>query len=125
MDARRESEWRWFGWAAFLTLAAWVAMSGCASVPINDEPTIPFSVDNGLIDEAAVYVNGAFVGRVEGEHTAPLKIRQSLLARGGCISVRIRTMWAIGQTDEQCVRRGGRFTLTITKLSVMLTPWDR
>lgn len=114
--------------------------SACASVPIatpsetaaraaadclKSGPCVVVQVDNGVLYDATVTVNGFRVGEVSGEHTGTFFVRESLLVEGRCAQVALyfRQLHRGSVSSRECVREGGRFRLALDPLyHAWLTP---
>ena len=140
-SAQKESEWRWFGWAAFLTIAALLAMVGCASAGppeyltdaracVDAEPCVVIQVKNDRFEDASVWINNSRKGTINGFGSLTLFLRQSELTEGGrCVIASFRLIGdhSVHGTSKECLQeREGHFTLHLDPLgNAWLTPWLR
>lgn len=113
---------------------------GCATLPaatpseiaardaatcLQNGPCVVVQVDNAILYDAVVTVNGFRVGEVSGGGSATLFVRESLLVEGRCaqISLFIRQLRVRSVSTKECVREGGRFSLRLDPLyHAWLTP---
>lgn len=113
---------------------------GCATLPaptpseiaardaaacLQNGPCVVVQVDNAVLYDAVVTVNGFRIGEVSGGHSATLFVRESLLVEGRCaqVSLFVRQLRVRSSTTKECLREGGRFSLRLDPLyHAWLTP---
>lgn len=100
-------------------------MAQDAAACLQVGPCFVLQVDNGADYDATLRLNGFYVGRVSGNHAAIIFVRESLLIDGRCaqVSVFIRDLARSLPSTKECIRPGGRFTLSVDPLyHAWLTP---
>ncbi|HEY0528687.1 MAG TPA: hypothetical protein VGD02_07650 [Gemmatimonadaceae bacterium] len=88
-------------------------------------PCVVVQVDNQVLYDGVVRVNGVTVGPVFGEQHATFFIRETLLRDGRCaqVSVEFRQPGVTSISSRECLREGGRFTLAVDPMyHAWLTP---
>jgi hypothetical protein len=106
------------------------SVSACATLPVatpservardataclQSGPCVVLQVDNGVLYDAVVRVNGFQVGEIRGGQSAPLFVRESLLVDGRCAQVYLyfRDLRRASVSSRECIRAGGRFILAL------------
>lgn len=89
-----------------------------AAACLQNGPCVVVQVDNAVLYDAVVSVNGFWVGEVSGGRSATLFVRESLLVEGRCaqISLFVRQRRLRSSTTKECLREGGRFSLRLDPL---------
>lgn len=105
------------------SIIAGLVMSGCASVPngYDDDVTnlgtlvTSLQVTNNNFYDAVVYLNGARVGQVEGNHSQPIPIHDALLRGGRCAQVVVRLIGpgTRAVSTSECIRITEHYQLDI------------
>lgn len=82
---------------------------------LQSGPCIVVQVDNQVLYDATVRVNGFRIGEVTGDHAAIFFVRESLLVDGGCAQVTlfVRQLELTSVSSKECVRPGGRFRVSL------------
>lgn len=96
-----------------------------AAACLQNGPCVVVQVDNAVIYDAVVTVNGFRVGEVSGGRSATLFVRESLLVEGRCAQIELyfRQLRRGSVSSSECVREGGRFRLALDPLyHAWLTP---
>lgn len=140
MRTRTGGAWRTFAAAGFLTIAAFLVMVSCASVPnAYDETPTPqvlkdaaaclknnpggctvFQIENNNWEGAKLYLNNGWMGYVEGKSPRkPMFIQNWRLDAEHCarITVVFRITAARSGSDRTCVAQGEFYDLTIEQPS--------